>query len=648
MSKGTRGALSSATASADSSESSLVSNLNQRAVEMSTNVASALSNGDTTAGFTGNKLVQASGAITDANSDLGVLGSSLDTLLAGDGQQQIKALKLANGTVNSVIIGSLTGAQSVASTIDSSSSEAESQTSIEAGKVVSAASAAFNNRANLIVNQASSYGDAIAKSDQASQASQGIFSDSFTDVENALWKSQAVISDVNSQGETFSGVKDVKELITDALSSIERNVTSLSSSVNRIALNVSSGVGLPDSFIKALTDIVDDALRNAELSRQQGALSVQGLQAANSNASTNSLSVLNDMQSASDQWQAGYSNATQTAVGLSRSRVEEMSNVADQAGGIANLLSTIQGNREKISSSAGQMSEMTNAELEQTLQQLTGSVQASRGSLTRASASGSAQADFGSKVNNGIASQFLQALQQEATMASSTSADSGSAMQETGGRAAMDIGRMETNLASDQQTRQAKIASVLGNVSSMDSEFAKNISGNKDAVAIQLLMSKRAVRNILNSWSGYSDYETSKFKKMSATDQEHVAMTERLIDNSKAESSDKLLGSMNEMDSLSSDLQQLIGNYLDFTNSTVGQLGTLSRAAPLLNTSTAGSIGQLSETAFEFDRRDGELDVEARNETLTALEDFEASLDEHASMAIAAANGNLLPALAGG
>jgi hypothetical protein len=99
---------------------------------------------------------------------------------------------------------------------------------------------------------------------------------------------------------------------------------------------------------------------------------------------------------------------------------------------------------------------------------------------------------------------------------------------------------------------------------------------------------------------------------------------------------------------LSSDLQNMIADYLTFTNSTGGQLSLLSQVVPLLNTSATGSISQLSESAFQLNRRDGDIDTTARNETLTALKDFEASLDKHAKMAIEAASGNLLSALAGG
>jgi hypothetical protein len=291
---------------------------------------------------------------------------------------------------------------------------------------------------------------------------------------------------------------------------------------------------------------------------------------------------------------------------------------------------------------------MTDSQLQQTVGQLVGSVQATKGSLSRASSSAGAQASFNSQVDNGSAGKFLQALQQEAQLSDAATASSASAMKDSTGRASMDIQDMESKLAADQQARQERMAQALSAVSGIDSDFTKNISGNKDAIAIQLLMARRAVRNILNSWTGYSDYETKKFEKMASTDEEYIQMSQRNLDNSESESHAKLIDSKARMDTLNSNLGDVLTDYMSFSNSTSGHLGLLSELVPLLNRSATGSITQLSESAFSFDKSDVELDVAARNETLTALADFEASLDRHANMAISAANGNLLPALSAG
>jgi hypothetical protein len=204
---------------------------------------------------------------------------------------------------------------------------------------------------------------------------------------------------------------------------------------------------------------------------------------------------------------------------------------------------------------------------------------------------------------------------------------------------------METTIAQDQQVRDARISQVLSNVSSADADFTKNLAGNKDATAIQLLMAKRAVRDILNSWTRYTEYEMSKFEKMGQTDEGYIQMTQRNLDSSESSSSDKLLSSKVGMETLNGNLQSAMSDYLSFTNSSQSQLNLLGQVAPMLKDTTRSSIKQLSETAANFMKQDSKLDVEARNETLTAIKDFEASLDHHAMIAIAAASGNLLPAL---
>jgi hypothetical protein len=652
--QGTTNAYASVSGKADSSQEAITGNLGTSASGFANSVGTLVSQGDQSAGKANSNLLGALGANDETSSDLGIIGGSIGDLLENSVNGRSDAVNGANRTLASVLLGALTGAQSVGSKVDSASSETDSSISTDAGKAVDSVLSSFEAKASSVLQTTASVPGSLTKSNATIAQSQGVFNESLNAIAGSISESQDGLNWIKDNVESGGnmgmdgGLLDVKRTMFSSMDAISQNLTALNASVSKVAFNISSGVGFPSSFQDALTDIVNDAIRSADFSQRRGQQSVDQLAETSMNASRDSVGILSDLNDASNSWEAGYSSAIRSSIDASRARVGDLSNVADGASGISSLLSTVKGNRGKISSDASRLSDMSGSELELTVSQLMGSVRASKSSLQRASGSASAQSDFGSKVNNGIAGQFMQALATEANLASQASGDSENAMQQVGGRASMDIQRMEQGLATDQQARSAKMAEVMANVGNMDSEFAKNISGNKDAVSIQLLMSKRAVRNILNSWTRYSDYETAKFEKMGQTDQDHVQMTQRQIDSSRTDNEGKLLSSRNTMDSLSSELENVVGDYLSFTNSSESQLGLLSQVVPLLNESATGSIGQLSESAFTFVRTDGDLDSAARNETLSAIKDFEASLDQRASMAIAAANGNLVPALAGG
>ena len=652
--KNSRAAYAGVTGKADSSETAAASALGQQASGLSDNLKVAVADGDQKAGAAKSSIMQGLGAAEDSASDLGVLGDSIDGLISGSGSKADSTVRDANSTLSGSLLGALASVQTVGSKVTASNLDSESKTSVEAGKVVNAALSAFQGKASNIVSQSSVYSDRVAKAGPKLAGTDSALAQGLDLIKSNMKLALATVSDIASTMPAGGGsvadeaVMDLKRSVADASSLLSTNISALAAAVAKVTLNVSSGVGLPDDFQTSLTSIVEETLANSDKINQIGRDSYNKMLGMSAGASNDSVAVLSDLDSIGQTWQNSYSSAIRQGAATSRERVGEFGGLADDATGIANLMSAVQANRGKISQSSRQLSDMTDSQLQLTVGQLMGSVQATKGSLSRASSSAGAQAAFNSQVDNGSAGKFLQALQQEAQLSDSATASSATAMKESTGRASMDIHDMESKLAADQQARQARMAHALSAVSGMDSDFTKNISGNKDAIAIQLLMARRAVRDILNSWTGYSDYETKKFEKMAATDEEYIQMSQRNLDNSESESHAKLIDSKARMDTLNTNLGDVLTDYMSFSNSTTGQLGLLSEVVPLLNVSATGSITQLSESAFSFDKADVQLDVAARNETMTALADFEASLDRHANMAISAANGNLLPALSAG
>lgn len=647
--KSTSGVLNAATGQAENSEETVEAEVNKEATGFSNRLKSLIAAIDGMAGSANGKLNEALGAGEEASSDLGYLDSILGDLVKGSTKNKDSAIQTASDSLMSIITGALTGVQSLGTKIDSSATETDSEISIEAGKVIRAALEAYLARVNNIKSEASSVSSTLGQSSAVVTESKIQLDQNLEKAADLISRSLGDLDEVKSLVEEDSiekEVSDVRKSVGSSYNELTANLTNLEASAGEVTQNMTST--LPQEFTEALSAVVSEALRDTDIYNSEGSKSVRDLQAIGANASAGSMGVLSGLDTVSQSWRSGYDSALQSALAISRGRVGELGSVADDASGISSLMSLVGGNRANLAADAGRLSDMAQSELQQTVADLMTSIRASKSSLKRASTSASAQATFDTTVNNGIANQFLNSLQQEAHLAARASKDSSDAIDQTSGRASMDIKRIEGALAADQQDRQARMAAVMGNVSSMESELTKAIADNKDAMSIQLMMSRRAVRDILNSWNLYSDFQTKKFVKMGSVDEETVRMNQRMIDNSQTESDAKLLQSRNSLDMFSSDLQNMIADYLTFTNSTGGQLSLLSLVVPLLNSSATGSISQLSESAFQLNRRDGDIDTTARNETLTALKDFEASLDTHAKMAIEAASGNLLSALAGG
>jgi hypothetical protein len=155
-------------------------------------------------------------------------------------------------------------------------------------------------------------------------------------------------------------------------------------------------------------------------------------------------------------------------------------------------------------------------------------------------------------------------------------------------------------------------------------------------------MAKRAVRELISSWSGYSNYEIEKFNKMGKVDEDYVSMMSSHLNTSLTSSENKMLDATAVMSLMQSRSSDSISDYVEFQDIAQKEANMLRDIIPQLNKTATASLAQLSESATQFDVEDNKLDVSARNSMIDAIIKFESSLDKHAEMALAAANGQLV------
>lgn len=635
----TTGAFAVATDKADREQASAMRDLDARTSELVNGpLGEILGQLGQTSDAAKAAVLQKLAATDDASSDLFELHDLLAGAVRGSNGQLDEKKAAVVDAIKIAISKALGSVQSVSPQVAAAASQSEAAASSETAKVTAASLAEFRKSVGSILSDAesasmepekfeTSFHDNVYKLSEARDRLR-------TKVASGFDAVAAIEGGLKDGGELSAGETTIplREAIVRALGALDRNITGLEGE----AMLVGAGAPgkLPESFEEGIKAIFDSIVKDADAVASSTADSVEAVAAGARKSARGTMGLLGDLDATNQQWESQYGEKYAGAMASSRDRVGDLSSLADNSGGVANLISALQGGRGKVMQESVSLADASDMDMQKLVATVMTSVRVAKGALNRTASSGGSQAAFDSKLNDGKAGKLLQALKVESELSSQASADTAAALSDTTGRAGMDIRRIESDLAADQQKRESKLAKALGQVGGMDSEFVKNITGNKDATAVQLMMAKRSIRDLLKSWADYATFETGKFRKMARVDEEYERMSEQHLAAADADSSNKLSSSEQEMDLLNADVANMIEDYLKFSASTDSQLGLLSSVVPTLNTTAQLSIGQISESAFAFDRSDGDLDEAARNSSLTAIEDFEASLDYKAKIAL--------------
>ena len=441
------------------------------------------------------------------------------------------------------------------------------------------------------------------------------------------------LKEVETDFERNSGYDDDQLLRVDFNSLKNRMVANISS----LNLRVNQTVGqLPATFLGNLGKFLTDVIAN-EYSSVGGNLSSKtnwlfdNVVSSDGSAVSSSGKFLNQLSSASDNWDSRLSQNRDAASATNRNQISTLVNLTDQASGLASMISNT---RPNSVNNRGNLNKAEN-DIHNMVAGIMSSVSATNSTLTRSSASNAAQSDFNTQMGSSRTGRLIQDMRSGVNGTTGTVGDTNSAILANTGEQSMNVDNLDKSLAAYANERAAKISHAISQLGTMDSSVQQNISSNKASVEMNLLLAKRAVRDLLDSWTGYADYEISKFRKMQNVDETYVETTGNFLDSKTTQSQHELLGSQSQMSLTDSDTLNAVSDYMEFNKASSDEISTLFRIVPLLNSTAENSIAQIGESAVSFDRADFNVDKTERQSSIEAIAKFEQGLDQHAQMALA-------------
>jgi hypothetical protein len=262
------------------------------------------------------------------------------------------------------------------------------------------------------------------------------------------------------------------------------------------------------------------------------------------------------------------------------------------------------------------------------------SVNAVKTSLSTGSASSASENQFNVNIASTQSQSLLTQSQQATGTVSKISNEAQSAIDSTISESISYLKATEESLNAYGQDLDAKIKLAESDVLSGGKNWVGLVGDDQNQVRLQLMMAKRAVRNLLSSWSTYVDTETQKFKKMNQSETEYMELISHRIDASNTSSGDSLRASLSGLDSLNGDVLDAASSYFDFKNGISSGLSTYRDAVDVLNKTSGAGISQLKEMAFNMNANDEFIDRRERDEIASAVKNFEAEIDSRTNQAV--------------
>jgi hypothetical protein len=179
--------------------------------------------------------------------------------------------------------------------------------------------------------------------------------------------------------------------------------------------------------------------------------------------------------------------------------------------------------------------------------------------------------------------------------------------------------------------------SVIG--LSVDTESSnRNISdilgSDQNHLQVQLMVAKRALKELLIAWGRYESAERAKFRNMNETEAQFLLLEQNSLDSSYSKSAGSLFDSRARLQRINQDsygsIEQFIISEAAFKDSLVNYRESLRS----LNDSSQANEVQIKEMASNLIGNDAFMDQQSRLDVIGAVGRMEADMNETARLAI--------------
>jgi hypothetical protein len=166
------------------------------------------------------------------------------------------------------------------------------------------------------------------------------------------------------------------------------------------------------------------------------------------------------------------------------------------------------------------------------------------------------------------------------------------------------------------QENQAQLsetsAKVLNNVNQSESNFSTAIKDNQADQAVQLVVVKNAVQQLLQLWSQYAAQQGRKFTRWNSTESQFYESFTRELSSKGSKVFSQYSVAGNDFNQSQARFDTSVNNFTMFLDHVNAVESAVREGAVHLNLSTQNSASQLGERIYQVDVNDRSIDDEGR------------------------------------
>ena len=195
------------------------------------------------------------------------------------------------------------------------------------------------------------------------------------------------------------------------------------------------------------------------------------------------------------------------------------------------------------------------------------------------------------------------------------------------------LAEMESSLYAHGAAMKDKFNSAIKSLASSEGQLGSNVTSDRSQQRVQLMMAKRAIRDLLSGWSNYVEIESEKFRKMNDSDAQYTSAMAQRIDTTNDTSGTSLRASQSNLESMSAQVMDAAKDYVVFSGEVKEGLSAFQSGLGVLNQTSAAGMEQMREMIVNLDANDMFSDESERSSMKDTVEKFEEQLDSQAKLA---------------
>ena len=630
----TKSSVNGAESSIDKSASRVSAQTSQLSADLEAEIAGTQSKIDSSTSAQSRDLNGVVSAVADVGSGLNDLGSELDRLPAATNDSSVSLNASLSSDLGSTVSNSETAVGGVLSGSGVTQNAISGDITDQADKVLDGAQGKLDDRAKAVGVLSDHVTDQQRSASLAALSNAVAMDTVHRSLDGALASVAAFVSDMDVKEMNDKAQFDSNE--SDALTSLrDLNATARDSLVNVTNQFDAWNASLPGKIAEAIKELIDSLTANGVSLLDSvvvgGSNEKSAIGGVASNFTSDSLNNLNQLAAVSDGFviNAGLQSVQIGAdTEATNGGLTGVSSQLDQA---KRYLQQNKYNAVSLQDYLSSSLRRSAADAAAMNSSLANSLTATNSSLASAAGRSETEDGFSTGIVKSQVGSLVglgsKAVSQADGLAMGASDAVGSSIADSSDS----VHAVEQSLYGFGDKVASAMNSTLGRMSASDSQFAGNISSDKSQVSIQLMMAKRAVRDLLSSWSDYVAMETDKFRRMNDSDYQFEAMMASKIDSSNSSSGTSLRASLDGLNSLNDGVLGAATDYLQFKNSMAVGVDAYRKQIGVLNTTAQAGIEQVREMTFNYEANDQFVDQQGRGDMLEAVRKFESDLDSRAA-----------------